>query len=152
MRKLLSLLLCLTFVQAHAGERTQAENDEIIAKIMAGFWEHAFDTNGEPFQPDPNLDRNAVPVPMSIAYQAIDAGKTAGKASRCLLRFMPHYRAITASARELGMTETQISFISALYGEKLSRVARSRVRCTTGDQRLAESHLEASMRVGLTAP
>lgn len=152
-RTILGLLLCCAFVLAHADERVDAAKDTFIASALDAFWGRARDSKGAVIQPSSDLDRRTVPIPMSIAYIAIDAGAISGLGAWCGLDWESHYLSITAAARKRGMSDKQVAFISVLHGLMQGQALKSlNSRCSESDRQQVAEQLEASKRLGLEAP
>jgi hypothetical protein len=153
MRTLLSLLVCFSILQARAEAPADPQKDALIASVLETFWDNARDPKGNPILTSPDLDRQTAPIPRSVAYRAIDAGKVAGEASSCHLRSRDLYRAIVADARELGMSETQVAFVSALYGARFLKVHTDRrPTCSESERNMTANRLFRTKRAGLGAP
>ena len=154
MRTLLALLLCFSVAQVRADVLPDPEKDALIAQVLATFWENARDVNGQPFPPPPDEQRYTVPIPIGIAYRAIEAGTISGGASRCKYYWMRHANAISASARRLGMSEPQVAFVNALQDtSQLQLVMRRRMSaCTDFEEFRAERLLWKSTKLGLEVP
>jgi hypothetical protein len=153
MRTLLSLLVCFSVFQARAEAPADPQKDALIASVLETFWDNARDPKGNPILTSPDLDRRTAPIPRSVAYRAIDAGKVAGEGSSCHLRTKELYRAIVTDARELGMTETQVAFVSALYGARWLKVHTDRLpTCTESERNRAANRIFRTKREGLGSP
>jgi len=101
---------------AIAQEARTDPRDEAIYNMLSHFWGRARDVDGQPIQPTSERERTTVPVPMPVAYRALEAGEVSGIAEWCGLEWEPHYFSLTKSARSHGMSDTQIAFISVLHG------------------------------------
>lgn len=147
MRTTLALLLCLSVVQVRAetppAPAPDPEKEAVIAQVLERFWSPSRDANGEPV-------RHTLPVPTAIAYRAIEAGEISGEGLRCELRWIRHANSISASARKLGMTATQVAFVNELHDAKQAQV-KSPIMfpCTEIDESQAERNLLRSTRLGL---
>jgi hypothetical protein len=154
MRTLLALLLCFAVTHALADVPPDPEKDALIAQVLESFWDNARDANGQPFPPPSEQERHTIPIPISVAYRAIEAGMISGEASRCHNPWIRHVNAISASARKLGMSELQAAFVNALQDTKLIQVVRRQRMspCTNFDDSRAERLLWKSTRKGLEVP
>jgi hypothetical protein len=153
MRAILGLLLLVAVVQVRADAQVDAEKDAVIASALKAFWGHAHDSKGAVIQPSSALDRRTVPIPAGIAYIAIDAGAISGLGEWCGLDWQSHYLSITAAARQRGMSDKQVAFVSVLHGIMQGRMLASlNSPCSESDRRQVANQLEASKRLGLEAP
>jgi hypothetical protein len=154
MRTLLALLLCFAVTHARADVPPDPEKDALIAQVLETFWDTARDANGQPFPPPSDRERLTIPIPISVAYRAIEAGMISGEGSRCHHRWIRHANAISASARKLGMSELQVAFVNALQDTRQQQVAARRMMspCTDFDDSRAERLLWKSRKSGLEVP
>jgi hypothetical protein len=153
MRVILVLLLFSTVVPAHADLPPDPKKDALIASVMEWFWDEARNSSGELIRASADLDRHTIPIPVSVAYRAIEAGKISGDASQCHIRWIRHTHSISTSARKLGMSETQVAFVNALLETRQLQVMRSRRSpCSESDHLRAQRHLDKSTRLGLEVP
>lgn len=131
--------------------------DEIIYSMLSQFWGQARDVHGKPIQPASDKERTTVPVPMPVAYRALEAGETSGMAEWCGLDWEPHYFSLTKVARSHEMSDTQVAFISVLHGaaqenfvhSMQGRICNNRTK-TQAERRLKQSAKEL-MAVSLTS-
>jgi hypothetical protein len=137
MRTIIALLLC-TAAPVQADVPSDPVKDTIIANVVEQFWSPS----------DPN--RGTVPVPTSVAYRAIEAGQITAEGVRCDIRIARHINSISASARKLGMTETQVAFVNSLHdaGMYLSKSPRM-YPCDDHDDFKARRLVDRSKRMGL---
>jgi hypothetical protein len=154
MRTLLVLLLCFAATHARADVLPDPQKDALIASVLETFWDTARDANGQPFPPPTDQERRTIPIPISVAYRAIEAGMISGEAFKCRSRWIRHVNAISASARKLGMSEVQVAFVNALQDTRQLQVAaRWRMSpCTEFDESRAERWIWKSTRSGLEVP
>jgi hypothetical protein len=153
MRTLLPLLLVFSAVQVAAEVPADPRKDALIASVLEDFWDDARDSKGDTLRPSSDGERHTVPIDTSVAYRVIEAGMIAGEASSCHLPSKDHYRAIIADARQLGMTETQIAFIGALYGARWVQVqTQRRAVCSESERQRVANRLFRSKRLGLGQP
>jgi hypothetical protein len=152
-RTIVVLLLCFSVVQARAAEQMGAAKDALIASALEQFWGRARDSNGAAIQPTSELDRRTVPIPKDIAYRAIDAGEISGLAAWCRLDWESHYLSITAAARQRGMSDKQVAFISVLHGMKQGKsLGATTSPCSESDRSRVAKQLAHSIKVGLGSP
>jgi hypothetical protein len=141
MRTIIALLLCVSPLQAYAEAPSDSAKDALIAEVLTEFYGPASDA-------DPAS--RPLPIPTSVAYRAIEAGEISGEALRCNLLWIRHVNMISASARKLGMSETQVAFVNALQDAKLARTRLSMMYpCTDYDEFRARRMLDKSKRFGL---
>lgn len=153
MRVIIGLLVCFVSVQAHADAQRSAEKDALITWVLERFWGHAIDSKGAVIQPSSDLDRRTVPIPFSVAYRAIEAGEISGLAQWCGLDWKTHYFSLTAAARQRGMSDKQVAFISVLHGVVQGGTLASKASpCAEGDRSHVTETLEVSRKRGLEAP
>jgi uncharacterized MAPEG superfamily protein len=127
--------------------------DTAIRTILAGFWGHAKDINGQLIEPTSAKDREIVPVSKAAAYRAIEAGNISGLAQWCGLDWEPHYFSLTKAARRMKMVDKQVAFLSVLHGAgqgALSNALKGKA-CSAGERARAESLLLESLKSGLPA-
>ena len=151
MRTLLALLLCFPATQVSADVSPDPGKDALIAQVLETFWDDARDANGQLFPTPSDLERRTIPIPISVAYRAIEAGTISGEGFRCNRPWIRHVNAISASARKLGMSESQVAFVNALQDTKQRQVIRrkSMSACTDLDDFRAANLLWKSSRLGL---
>jgi hypothetical protein len=147
MRTPFALLLCFAVVQARAeappAPAPDPEKEAVIAQVLERFWSPSPDANGEPV-------RHTLPVPTAFAYRAIEAGEISGEGLRCNLRWIRHANSISASARKLGMTGTQVAFINALHDTKQAQAKSTMIfPCADIDESQARKNLDRSTKLGL---
>jgi hypothetical protein len=150
---IIGLLACLVTVQAHADSQRNAQKDVLISRILERFWGHAIDSKGALIQPSSDLDRRTVPIPFNVAYRALEAGEISGLAEWCGLDWKSHYFSLTAAARQHGMSDKQVAFISVLHGAMQGGTLASKASpCAEGDRSQISETLEVSRKQGLEAP
>ena len=147
----LAVATALAIGVASASSPAADSRDELILSVLGNFWGSARDVAGKPIEPASERERAVVPVPMSVAYRALEAGEASGLAEWCGLPWEPHYFSITNAARSLNMTDTQVAFVSVLHGAAQGAVARSMQgkTCDSASKVRANARLAASQARGL---
>lgn len=122
-----------------------SDRDVLINWVLQRFWGTARDSSGALIQPDSDLDRRTVPISTGIAYRAIEAGEISGLAAWCDLKWDPHYRSLTAAARQRHMPDKSIAFISMLHGVAQGLTLQSaKSSCSKEDREAVTQKLKLS--------
>lgn len=152
MRVLMILAVSLACGLCWAGVLPDAQRQEMIAFALKNFWGRAKLSNGEFVQPSSEAERQAVPISNALANRTIDVGEVSGMAAWCKLDWRPMYMSLTQSARNSGLDEKQVAFISVLHGVVAGNVSNgmSKSAACSDQQRLrVQKLLEQSRERGL---
>jgi hypothetical protein len=125
-------------------------NDADHCWVLKRFWSNARDPTGATIQPESELDGRLVPIPLTVAYRAIEAGKISGRADWCGLDWQSHYLSLTAAARKRGMSDKQVAFFSTTHGAAQGRTRGSLTSaCPDPARQRARQMLSDSTKQGL---
>jgi hypothetical protein len=114
------LLFCSV---AYAGLIAPEHRPELARKVLTIFWGNARDLSGLPIVPKDERDRMTVPISPSVADRVITVGEISGMAIWCKLPWDPWYGSLTRAARNNGMNDKQVAFVSVLHGSVQQAVA-----------------------------
>jgi hypothetical protein len=145
-------LLLLLAAQAQADMPSLADRDALISWVLERYWGHARDSTGTLIQPSSDLERRTVPIPTAVAYRALEAGEISGLAAWCDLDWESHYRSITAAARQRGMPDKKVAFISFLHGAAQGIALKAQSSpCSGRERQEVRAKLKSSMSIGLAS-
>jgi len=153
MRTAALLLIAMSLVNAAvAGVIPNEQRKALIQEALSNFWGRAINSRGELIQPASAKERSIVPVKDSVAQRALDAGELSGLAEWCGLDWESHYRSLTRAARNKGLSDTQVAFISFLHGTAQGIIveAMKDSACGNEEKSRAMRWLNESRERGLT--
>jgi len=151
MRYLL-VLLCIYGGACHAAVLSDSERERLVSQALQQFWGRAIQANGQFIQPSSEAERNTVPVSKTIVNRAFDVGEISGLGQWCGLDWEANYFALTKSARNKGLSDTQVAFISFLHGAAQGRISSAMEKtspCNEGERSKVRQMLEKSKARGL---
>jgi hypothetical protein len=118
------IIACSLFCSvAYAGLIPPEHRAELVRKVLSIFWGNARDSSGAPIMPKDERDRATVPISQKVADRVIVVGEISGMAVWCKLQWDPWYRSLTRAARNNGMNDKQVAFVSVLHGTVQQAIA-----------------------------